>query len=66
MPVLELAGIEMPDGASASWKQPAPIIQPAVDRRGPTSPGQPTTRESCPTIDGAEVDHAAVLVDEDP
>jgi hypothetical protein len=65
LPVLELAGVKVPDGMPAGRQPPTPVIRPAIDRRGPRSPGHPT-RESCPTIGGAEVDHAALLVDEDP
>ena len=63
--VLELTTIEVPNGVPACWQPPAPMIKPAVDWRGPASTDQPT-RESGPAIDGAEVDHAAVLVEEDP
>ena len=63
MHVLELTGIEVPDGMPGGWKPPALVVSPAVDRRSPASTGRPA-RESCPAIRGAEVDHATLLVDE--
>ena len=65
MHVFELTCIEVPDGTPAGGEPPALMIHPAVDRGGPACPGQPI-RESRPAIGGAEVDHAALLVDEDP
>jgi hypothetical protein len=60
----ELTSIEVPDGTPAGWEPPTANIQPAVDRFGPASTGQPA-RESCSPIGGAEVDHPTLLVDED-
>ena len=63
--VLEFTSVEVPDGTPAGGNPAALMIHPAVDRRGPACTSQPA-RESCPAIGGAEVDHAALLIDIDP
>ena len=63
--VLEFTSIEAPDGTPTNGNPAALMIHPAVDRRGPACTSQPA-RESCPAIGGAEVDHAALLIDIDP
>src|SRR5688500_7310769 len=62
--VLEFTSIEVPDGTPAGGN-PAALIHPAVDRRGPACTSQ-SVRESCPAIGGTEVDHAALVIDIDP
>ena len=64
-PVLELTGIKVPDGMPAGWKPLTGMIHPAVDWGGPASASQPSW-ESRPAISGAEVDHAARRIDENP
>ena len=63
--VLELTGNKVPDGIPAGWKPPTGMIHPAVDWGGLGSASQPGW-ESGPAIGGAEVDHAAMRVDENP